>query len=144
MKDFKWYVNECMGDNFILTFILAVCCFLWVYVFPSVCACVCARVCVVRPAEPKRCPPELLSLLLWLRVQELFITASAHLREERNNAQSPMHITFPFNQWFKLSPTTANHSLPCQSSAPLSRKAFYQKWIKIYRTDRGLNDPFWN
>lgn len=38
------------------------------------CSCVC-------PAELKKDPAELLSQLLRLGVQELFITASAHLRE---------------------------------------------------------------
>lgn len=50
---------------------------------------------------------------------------------KRNNAQSPLHITFPFNQQFKLCPATANHSVSTESSVALSQKASHQNWIKI-------------
>lgn len=50
---------------------------------------------------------------------------------KRNNAWSPPHITFPFNQQFKLSPSTANHSAAGQSSAAQSQKASHRKRIKI-------------
>lgn len=81
----KWnavqFVKQCKSDSFILIF--GCFCLLSVHM----CQSVYLHLCVVHPAGP----PELLSQLPWLPVQELFITFSVYLRERETMLRAQAH-----------------------------------------------------